>query len=305
MKNNMKILTYKNIFLSISSIFVLVSLVGIILFKLNLSIEFTGGSIINFKTTEHITQSDLEDRLNKNLGESFVLRKTEEGYSLRVKMDEDVADSHNIHVLNVISDNNLKNITVQNFDTVGPTLGNELKTKALVALILVIVSIALFIAYAFRHVSKPVSSWKYGLITMIALVHDVIITIGLFAFLGHYAGVEVDTLFITALLVILGYSINDTVVVFDRIRENLLHAKEEDREEKFDEIVGVSLSETFVRSLNTSLTTLLSISIVLFFTTGSVHNFAIALLIGIASGTYSSIFVAAPLLTYFKPKAQK
>lgn len=297
----MFILKYKKIFLGISGLLVAVSLVALVLFKLQLSIEFTGGSIIDFTTTEQIDEAGLTARLEKNLGESFTLRSTDNGFSLRTK-DTGGDTKHNVHVLNAISDKKLDTIKVLKYDTIGPTLGNELKSKALVSLVLVVFAIALFIAYAFRHVSKPVSSWKYGLITMIALVHDIAITVGLFAFLGHYSGIEVDSLFITALLVILGYSINDTVVVFDRIRENLSHASDSDKEDKFDEIVGKSLSETFVRSLNTSLTTLLSTTIILFFTTGGVHNFALALLVGIASGTYSSIFVAAPLLTYFKPK---
>ncbi|MEY4440751.1 MAG: hypothetical protein RLY49_377 [Candidatus Parcubacteria bacterium] len=297
----MQILKFKKIFLAISSILVIASIVGLILYKLQLSIEFTGGSIIDFTTTEKIDEAGLSERLQKNLGGSFSLRTTEEGFSLRTK-DAGGDSKHNIHVLNAISNNNLDTIKVQKYDTIGPTLGNELKSKAVVSLILVILAITLFIAYSFRHVSKPVNSWKYGIITMIALVHDVLITLGVFAFMGHFGGIEVDSLFITALLVILGYSINDTIVVFDRIRENLSHASDSDKENKFDEIVGKSLSETVVRSINTSFTTLLATAIVLMFTTGSVHYFAIALLVGIASGTYSSIFVAAPLLTYFKPK---
>ncbi|MEN9921339.1 MAG: hypothetical protein RLZZ517_317 [Candidatus Parcubacteria bacterium] len=297
----MQILKFKKIFLAISSILVIASIVGLILYKLQLSIEFTGGSIIDFTTTEKIDEAGLNDRLQKGLGESFILRSTQDGFSLRTK-DTGGDNKHNLHVLNAISDNKLDTIKVQKYDTIGPTLGNELKSKAVVSLILVILAITLFIAYSFRHVSKPVNSWKYGIITMIALVHDVVITLGVFAFMGHFGGIEVDSLFITALLVILGYSINDTIVVFDRIRENLSHASDSDKENKFDEIVGKSLSETVVRSINTSFTTLLATAIVLMFTTGSVHYFAIALLVGIASGTYSSIFVAAPLLTYFKPK---
>jgi preprotein translocase subunit SecF len=297
----MFILKYKKIFLAFSLALVIVSLVALAVFKLQLSIEFTGGSIIDFSTTEQIDEAGLKQRLEKNLGESFILRSTENGYSLRTK-DAGGDTKHNVHVLNAISDKKLDTIKVQKYDTIGPTLGSELQNKAIVALILVVLAIALFIAYAFRHVSKPVSSWKYGLITMIALVHDIAITVGVFAFLGHYAGVEVDSLFLTALLVILGYSINDTIVVFDRIRENLSRAVVNERERDFDQIVGKSLSETFVRSINTSMTTLLSVAIIWYFTTGSVQNFALALLVGIVSGTYSSIFVAAPLLTYSKPK---
>lgn len=300
----MIILTYKKIFLGFSTLLVLLSLIALIFFKLQLSIEFTGGSIIDFTTTEQIDERGIVERLEKNLGESFILRTTESGYSLRTK-DVGGDTSHNLHVLKVISDDKLDTIKVQKFDTIGPTLGSELKTKASVALILVVLVIALFIAYAFRHVSKPVSSWRYGLITMIALVHDIVITLGIFALLGYFGGIEVDSLFLTALLVILGYSINDTIVVFDRIRENLSQVDEDKREKQFDDVVGQSLSETFVRSINTSLTTLLSVGIIWYFTTGAVQNFAIALFIGIAAGTYSSIFVAAPLLTYFKPKNKR
>ncbi len=300
----MIILKFKKIFLGISLILVVASLILIAVLKLKIGIEFTGGSIIEFTTTEQIDESGLVERLEKNLGENFILRSTDNGYSLRTK-DPNGGTSHNIHVLNSISNNNLKSISVQKYDTIGPTLGNELKSKAIVSLILTILAIALFIAYAFRHVSKPVSSWKYGLITMVALIHDIVITIGAFALLGHYAGIEVDSLFLTALLVILGYSINDTIVVFDRIRENLSHATDTEKERDFDKIVGKSLSETFVRSINSSFTVLLSIAIIWYFTTGSVQNFALALFIGIFSGTYSSIFVAASLLTYSKSKAVK
>jgi preprotein translocase subunit SecF len=300
----MNILTYKKIYLGISAILMLVSIVFIFIFPLKLSIEFTGGSIVDFTTTENVDQKTLEERLSKGYDQGYVLRKTEEGYSLRMGgIGEGV--THNVHVLNVLSDNKPETLSIKKFDTIGPTLGSELKTKATTALLLAVIAITLFIAYSFRHVSKPVSSWKYGLITMIALIHDIIITVGFFALFGHVFGIEIDPLFLTALLVILGYSINDTIVVFDRVRENLFNVKEEEREEQFDTVVGKSLSETFVRSLNTSLTTLLSIAIIWYFTTGSVQNFALALLIGITSGTYSSIFVAAPLLTYFKPKEVK
>lgn len=295
----MIILKYKKIFLGISLALVIASLVLVSIFKLEVGIEFTGGSIIDFSTKEKIEQSVLQERLKSVLGESYSLRTTQNGYTLKTKI---LNESEKQNIINTISLNNPTSIVIHKFDTVGPTLGDELRSKAIVSLILTILAIALFIAYAFRHVSKPVASWKYGLITMIALVHDIVITIGAFALLGHYAGIEVDSLFLTALLVILGYSINDTIVVFDRIRENLSDASESEKERDFDKIVGKSLSETFVRSINSSLTVLLSIAIIWYFTTGSVQNFALALFIGIFSGTYSSIFVAASLLTYSKTK---
>jgi preprotein translocase subunit SecF len=295
----MFILKYKKIFLAFSSLLILISLVALIIFKLQLSIEFTGGTILDFSTSEQIEESVIKERINTVYSENYILRNTENGYSLRTKT---LSEEEKQSILTGISNNTPENLTIIKLDTIGPTLGSELKNKALVALILVVVSVALFIAYAFRHVSKPVSSWKYGIITLIALVHDIAITIGIFAFLGYFIGMEVDSLFLTALLVILGYSINDTIVVFDRIRENLLLAEDDEKDKNFDEIVGHSLSQTFVRSINTSFTTLMAITIIWIFTTGSVQNFALALFIGIASGTYSSLFVAAPLLTYFKSK---
>jgi preprotein translocase subunit SecF len=154
----------------------------------------------------------------------------------------------------------------------------------------------LFITFAFRKVSKPVSSWIYGLVTILALLHDVVFPTGVFAALGYFYGFEVDTLFVTALLVILGFSVHDTIVVFDRIRENL-HKNEEYKEGKnFETVVGESINQTFVRSINTSLTTLLAVFVLYIFGPETIKNFSLALLLGIFIGTYSSIFVGSTLL---------
>lgn len=300
----MFILKYKKIFLGLAFALTLLSFVSLGLYKMTFGIEYTGGSVLEFTLNENIDETILNQRLQEGFKQGYVLRKTEAGYSLKIKSEGD-GITHNIHVLNVISNNNPDILKVQKFDTIGPTLGNELKTKASVALILVIITIALFIAYAFRHVSEPVSSWKYGLITMVALLHDIVITLGVFSYLGHTIGLEIDSLFLTALLVILGYSINDTIVVFDRVRENLLKVKPQDRSKKFDSIVGESLSQTFVRSLNTTITTLLALVVIYVLTPASIHNFALALIIGIASGAYSSLFIAAPLLTYFNKEKKE
>lgn len=298
----MFILKYKKIFLGFSTLLVLVSLVGLGMFGLKFGIEFTGGSLAEFTTQPRVERAEIEARLDAGFDGEYELREDGELYVLRTRP---LTEDQKREVLATLSAGQTETIKLDRYDTVGPTLGDELKSKALVALALVILSITLFIAYAFRHVSEPVSSWRYGLITMVALVHDVVITLGAFAFLGHFAGIEVDSLFLTALLVILGYSINDTIVVFDRIRENLLRVPEEKRRDEFENVIGSSLSETIVRSLNTSLTTLFAAGVIFVLTSGSVQNFALALLVGIASGTYSSIFVAAPLLTYSgKPEGQ-
>lgn len=183
------------------------------------------------------------------------------------------------------------------FDSVGPTIGRELFQRAIVAMTLVLVAIIFYISWAFRKVNiGPVPAWAYGLSAIIALIHDVFIVIGIFAILGHYAGVEVDALFVTALLTVIGFSVHDTIVVFDRIRERLLLG----RDGTFEETVNVSLNQTLVRSLGTSATTMMVLTTLYLFGGESIRHFSLALLIGIASGTYSSIFVAASLVVVFE-----
>jgi len=182
------------------------------------------------------------------------------------------------------------------FNSIGPSLGSELKSKALVSIFAVLLVIILFIAFAFRKVSAPVSSWKYGSIAIACLLHNVILPVGAFALLGHYAGAEIDGLFVTALLVVLGFSVHDNIVVFDRVRENLRLNNEYNRKETFEETVGRSTSQTLTRSINTSLSALLSLFALYFFGSESTKWFSLALIIGIAAGTYSSIFIGSPLL---------
>jgi len=172
------------------------------------------------------------------------------------------------------------------FDSIGPSIGQELRAKAYKTILYVIIAIIFYVAWAFRKVAKPVNSWKYGVIAVIALLHDVLITIGVFVFLGRFLGVEINTPFIAALLTILGYSVNDTIVVFDRVRENLHRYHE-----NFEETVNDSVNETITRSINTSTTTLLVLLAVYFFGGETIRNFILALIVGMAAGTYSSIFI--------------
>jgi preprotein translocase subunit SecF len=182
---------------------------------------------------------------------------------------------------------------VVGFNTIGPVLGAEAAWKSITAILFVIIAIILFITWAFRKVSKPVASWKYGVVAVIALFHDVILPTGVFAILGHTAGYEVDTLFVTAILVVLGFSVHDTIVVFDRIRENLRNSNES---RPFADIVGASINQTFVRSINTSLTTIFALVVLYFVGGAATQHFALALIVGVASGTYSSIFIGSTLL---------
>jgi preprotein translocase subunit SecF len=190
----------------------------------------------------------------------------------------------------------------QRFDSIGPTLGKELSQRGSIAIALVTLLIILFIAFAFRQVSRPVSSWKYGVVALVALLHDLIIPIGAFALLGHYyPAIEADALFLTGLLTILGLSIHDTIVVFDRIREHLRGRHNGD----FPTIVGQSLSETFTRSINTSLTIILVLVIMYLFGAPSIKYFSLLMAIGVLVGTYSSIFIASPLLVVWAGKVGK
>ncbi len=182
------------------------------------------------------------------------------------------------------------------FDSIGPTIGQELKKRTTWAIVIVLISMVAYIAWAFRKVSKPVASWKYGLFAVIALFHDIIITIGVFVILGKFYGLEVNAPFVAALLTILGYSVNDTIVVFDRIRENLIRHVGED----FEGIVEKSINEVIARSINTSFTVLLSLFALLLLGGASIRDFTLALIIGITFGTYSSIFLASPLLVAWK-----
>ena len=179
---------------------------------------------------------------------------------------------------------------------IGPSIGAELRAKAILAIALVLLCILIFVAFAFRKVSRPVSSWLYGLIALITLVHDVIVPVGFYAVLGHVWGAEIDTLFVTAVLTVLGFSVHDTIVVFDRVRENLRINQERNRKEPFAETAGFALSQTLVRSVNTSLTVVITLAVLFFVGPASTQYFALTLLVGIIAGTYSSIFLATPLL---------
>jgi len=207
----------------------------------------------------------------------------------------EISDAKHAEVIKILSGLG-SGFSEERFSSIGPVLGKEAVKKSFLSILMVLLAIVLFMTFAFRKVSEPVSSWKYGLITIIALAHDVIIPTGAFAIMGHFGGVEVDTLFVTALLVILGFSVHDTIVVFDRVRENLKNAREYREKKDFSIIVGESINQTFVRSINTSMTTVLALFVLYFIGAEATKYFSLALIIGITAGTYSSIFIGSPLL---------
>jgi preprotein translocase subunit SecF len=288
----MFIVKYRKIFYALSALLIGISIASVLVFGLKQGIDFKGGSILelSFVSEQIPTVESIKNTISgAGFGEVSVRPSEAGSFVIRLKT---ITPAEKDIIVGLLSSNN-QTLVVKGFNAIGPTLGNEAKTKSAVSIILVLIAIILFIAFAFRKVSKPISSWTYGFVAIIALLHDVIIPIGVFSILGHYFGFEVDTLFVTALLVILGFSIHDTIVVFDRVRENL---SKDSSKKDFSLIVGESISQTFARSINTSLTTLLSITALYIWGPVSTHHFALALLIGITVGTYSSIFIGSPLL---------
>src|SRR3989344_176991 len=285
----MFIIKYKKYFLVLSSLLVIASVVLVLTLGLKPAIDFTGGSLIELEMKTLVTEADVlstKQKAEELLSAPALVQPVgENGILIRTRT---LTQGEHEKLLTSFGD-----VDEKRFDSIGPVIGKELRTKSFWAIGLVIVLIVLYITFAFRKVSKPVSSWKYGLIAVVTLVHDVIVPAGFFALWGYYTGAQMDVLFITAILAILGFSIHDTIVVFDRIRENL---RLSGGKESFAIIVGQSLSQTFTRSINTSLTVVLTLLALMLFGGASTKDFALVLLVGIVAGTYSSIFVASPLL---------
>ncbi len=307
----MYIIKHRRIFFSITAIVVALSIAITAIFGLKLGIDFTGGTLVEFNCAD-CSKAVIDESLSGyDLGEYSLRQSGDSGFVLRTKALE---GSQREAVLKTLASDGA---TISNFSEVGPTIGQELKDKALWAIGLVMLAIVLFIAFAFRPAivktetsktgiitvtrdSHGVSSWIYGLVAIIALIHDVLVPVGIFALLGYFTGAEVGVLFVMALLAILGYSVNDTIVVFDRVREHLKENADNKRDEDFGETVGKALSETITRSINTSFTTLIVLLALYFAGPVVTQNFALTLIAGVIAGTYSSIFLASPLLVVIK-----
>jgi len=296
----MFVVRYRRIFVGISVALILASALAIGVFELKPAIDFTGGTLLEVAQGGAL-QEDIASIAGTVARGTVSVRPTENGYIVRTAELSPSALSEIENGLKALG----KGAEVLRVSTVGPTLGDELFKKAFIAIILVSLGIILFVAVAFWRISKPVSSWVYGLVTLGTLAHDVLIPAGVFALLGYFVNVEVDALFIVALLTILGYSVNDTIVVMDRIRENLRLNQEGNKHEDFERTVGKSLAQTYARSINTSLTTIVVLLALFFFGGSQTEDFALALLIGIAAGAYSSIFFASPLLVMIERMGKK
>lgn len=286
----MIIVTYRKILFAIIGLITLVSLGSLGVYGLNFGTDFTGGSLVEVKYDAERPASEALQATLTDAGLSGVTVRAagDDTYIVRAApLSPEAREALPTATLG----GNIEKLT-----DIGPSIGSELRSKALIAVSLVMLCIVLYVAFVFRKVSKPISSWWYGLITIVTLLHDIAVPLGAFAIFGHLWGAQVDTLFVTAILTILGYSVHDTIVVFDRTRENLRLNEENNRKENFELVAGRSVEQTFVRSVNTSMTTLIALLALFFLGPESTQDFALTLLIGVVAGTYSSIALATPLL---------
>jgi preprotein translocase subunit SecF len=290
---------YRKIYYTFSGFLILGSVISLIFYGLNLGIDFTGGSIleIEFKQTRPSNQ-EIEKALQElNISLASVQPTGEKGVIIKMRNITEELHQSLKQKLSKIGGG----FEEKSFESIGPAIGKELTQKTKIFTVLVLLAIISFIAIAFRQASRPLSSFKYGLVaSLVAFFHDVLIPLGVFSVLGKFYNVQITIPIVVGLLTILGYSVHDTIVVFDRIRENLLHKKGL----SFEQIVNESLNQTLVRSINTSLTTLLVLFSIFFFGGQTLKYFALILILGIALGTYSSIFFAAPILVTLQ-KLQK
>lgn len=292
------IIQKRKIWYIFSGTLVLASILAVVIFGLRLGIDFTGGSLLEIKYSQTRPSPDQINQIiqENNIASVQIQAVGDNGYILRMpEIDDqtrrDILASLQNQIASDETEDAINKITEQQFEAIGPVIGQELKSKSVEAIIAVLIAIVLYIAWAFRKVSWPIKSWKYGVVAIITLFHDVLIMVGIFTILTRLFGWEVNTAFVAAILTILGYSVNDTIVVFDRIRENLPKISGQ-----FEDIVNLSVNQTISRSINTSLTTLVVLSAIMIFGGDSIRSFIVALSIGVAVGTYSSIFIASPLL---------
>jgi len=284
------------VYFTISAILIILSICAIVFIKPKIGIDFSGGTLLELKFKNDSSKAKIEEEIKKLdfiKGEKVQSTGTNT-YLLRINS----LDKTQIDTLRSAINEKVGEYQEIRLETVGPIVSSDTTTKAIWATIFASIGIILYVAYAFRSVPNPASSWRFGVCAITALIHDLIISVGIYTILGYFLGFEIDTLFIVAILTILGYSVNDTIVIFDRIRENLkMHP-----EYTFSENVNNSTSQSLARSLNTSLTVVIILLALLFLGGESIKPFVSLLMIGVTIGTYSSIFVAPPLLIQWQNK---
>ncbi len=294
----LNIIPNKKIYFTISITLFVLSIVCLSMWGLKFGIDFTGGSMweVEFLNARPANEKITELMSIYKAEDVFIQPTGEKGAIIKFR---DI--NENTHQALKKDLNSMAPFTEKKFESIGPTIGKELQNKSIKALMLVLVLIVAYIAFAFRKVSRPVASWKYGVAAIIALFHDIVIPIGVFSALGHFKGIEIDSFFITAILTVLGFSVHDTIVVFDRIRENLKRNPSLD----FSVNINNSVNETMARSINTSLTVFLVLIAVYFLGGESTRNMTLALILGVFFGTYSSIFIASPLIDLWAKSSRK
>jgi len=294
-QKSMQIVKYNKWYLLFSLIILIPGTISLIVNGLNLAIDFTGGSVTEYKFFED--NSNSQEKIEQiYIGNGVdIERIVAEGDSVVVRSK--IIDVEKNDTIKTAVENEFGNVNQSSFETVGPAVGRETTNKAFLALGIVSVAIVLYISFAFRNIPKPYSSLKFGVSAIIAMLHDVLLVAGVFSILGKFRGVEIDALFITAVLTVIGFSVHDTIVVFDRIRENLSKLP---RKMLFSDVVNYSIVETLNRSFAISLTVVMTLFALFLLGGQNIKNFVLALLIGIVSGTYSSIFNASPILVYWE-----
>ena len=296
---NIPFVKYRKICFVFSGILIVGSLVFLIIFGLKLGIDFTGGSILEleFKTERPSNQEIRESLKEFDLGEIYIQPANEKGLILRMKdISEDVHQQIVQKLKGPTSGGYPGELEEKRFESIGSVIGRELKEKTKILIAISLLSIVFYIAIAFRKVQKPLSSWQYGIASLLILSHDILIPLGVFALLGRFYQVQLTIPIICAFLTIVGYAINNVVVVYDRLRENLLRGVSRDFASGFEETANKAINQTLTRQLNTSLTTLFPLIAIFFLGGETLKYFALTLILGITAGTYSSIFLATPIL---------
>ncbi len=292
--NNLK--KYKVEYFIFSLLIILPGLYFLLTSGLKLGIDFTGGALLEYKFERSINPNDLRQQISsQGIEIGQISPSSDSVYIIRTKP----IDQSKINKLKEALSEKFGKVEERRVEFVGPVIGSELRQKAIIAVALASVIIVLYIAFSFRKIPRPQSSWRFGITAVVALLHDILVVVGVFAILGKFLGVEIDTLFVTALLTVIGFSVHDTIVVFDRIRENL--TKHMGR--RFIDVANLSVVQTLGRSLNTSLTVIFVLLALLLFGGETLRWFVVALLVGVISGTYSSIFNATALLVWWEEKS--
>jgi preprotein translocase subunit SecF len=291
----MRLMNKKIWFFILSTLIIVPGLVSLAMYGLKLSIDFSGGTLLEYKFGKSVTTAEIRKNVQtSSVAVSSIVPETDNSFIIKTPPIE----TQKINEVKANLEKEFGTVEEKRVENVGPVIGKETTKNAIVAIILASVAIVLYIAFSFRKVPKPTSSLRFGITAVAALLHDVLVVLGVFSLLGHFFGVEIDVLFVTALLTVIGFSVHDTIVVFDRIRENLPRHLSKN----FSHVADISINQTLARSLNTSLTVVLVLLAMFLFGGETIKWFVVALLVGVISGTYSSIFNATALLALWEEK---